>query len=131
MEPQPSGGRAGPRRPHAGRLGAAEELEAFFDFAEVSASDRALELAASRGRLAPRLALRCPRATAFDSAPAALQGARAEAAAGGAPFQGVAGHLAPLPFRAAAFDLVLCRNAIHHLRSPERAMSEAVRVLRP
>ena len=36
-----------------------------------------------------------------------------------------------LPFRDAAFDLVVCRNVLDHVESPPRVVAELARVLRP
>ncbi|MDI6858672.1 MAG: class I SAM-dependent methyltransferase [Dehalococcoidia bacterium] len=43
---------------------------------------------------------------------------------------GVRGDVTSLPFRDAAFDLVLSSHMIEHLREPERAFREMARVLR-
>jgi len=51
-----------------------------------------------------------------------------EAARAGGPY--VRGDLERLPFRTAAFDLLICRSTFHHLSDPERVMREMVRVVR-
>ena len=43
----------------------------------------------------------------------------------------VQGDTGRLPFRRAAFDAVVCRNALHHLADPAAALREMVGVLRP
>jgi SAM-dependent methyltransferase len=43
----------------------------------------------------------------------------------------IEGSAEELPFRDGSFDAVLSLNMLHHVMSPERAMSEMVRVLRP
>jgi SAM-dependent methyltransferase len=42
----------------------------------------------------------------------------------------VIGSLDALPFRAESFDVVLCTQVLEHVPEPERALAEAVRVLR-
>jgi SAM-dependent methyltransferase len=41
------------------------------------------------------------------------------------------GNAHALPFTAGSFDLVFCRNSLHHVADPEQAVSEMVRVCRP
>lgn len=42
-----------------------------------------------------------------------------------------AGRMQQLPYRAASFDVVLCLGALEYLQTPERAIAEFARVLRP
>ncbi len=43
----------------------------------------------------------------------------------------VSGLAYPLPFAAESFDSVLCTQTLEHVQSPERAVAEIARVLRP
>jgi len=52
-----------------------------------------------------------------------------EAASRGGRF--VQGDTVRLPFKEAAFDVVVCRNSLHHVLDPAAAMREMTRVVRP
>lgn len=91
---------------------------------------RVLDLGCGGGRNLAFLRERGHAAVGLDASPRLL----ALSAAKGLRGHVVRGDLVALPFRAAAFDGVLCVAVIHHLPSEEerlRSLREAVRVLRP
>lgn len=72
-----------------------------------------------------------PRYVAADLSPVMLARARAEAARRGTPIAFVRASAARLPFRDAAFDVVLSYNGLHCFPDPAGAVAEMARVLRP
>ncbi|MFL5304924.1 MAG: class I SAM-dependent methyltransferase [Polyangia bacterium] len=69
-----------------------------------------------------------PGATVAGIDPSTEMLRQAQGTAGGDLRQGVAEDL---PWDDAAFDVVLCINALHHFEEPEAAIKEAFRALRP
>jgi SAM-dependent methyltransferase len=71
-------------------------------------------------------------ATGLDATEAMLEEARRLAARQGlANVAWQRGDACALPFADAAFDIVSCRYAVHHMQAPARALAEMVRVARP
>ena len=96
------------------------------------ADDVSLDVACGPGTVVCAFARRVRRAEGLDATEAMLAEARRLAAAAGV--ENVAWHrgdIYALPFAAAAFDIVSCRFAFHHLEAPARAFAEMVRVCRP
>jgi ubiquinone/menaquinone biosynthesis C-methylase UbiE len=86
-----------------------------------------LDLGGGTGHLASLLAAELGRpVTVLDASPPMLR--RAARLTGVKP---VLGDAAQMPFGDAAFDAVIAYDAVHHFQRPERALAEAVRVLRP
>jgi SAM-dependent methyltransferase len=89
------------------------------------AGERVLDLACGPGIVLRALVETGAIAVGIDVTPAMLREARGTGALL------VAGDAASLPFADGAFDLVVSRNATHHLRDPGRVFRECARVLRP
>jgi SAM-dependent methyltransferase len=101
---------------------------------------RVLDLASGAGEPALSLARRLGRdgglVVATDLVPAMLAGLRErtaedETAAGAARIAPAAADMESLPFAPASFDAVTCRFGLMFCPSPEQALAEARRVLRP
>ena len=90
------------------------------------AGARALDVGCGDGGLLRWLAARGADALGLDPDPAQI--ARATAAVGSLTL--VRAEAERLPFRPAAFDLVLFFNSLHHVPAPARGLAEAARVLR-
>ncbi|MCG8376223.1 MAG: class I SAM-dependent methyltransferase [Chlorobiales bacterium] len=103
--------------------------------AGIRAGQHVLDLASGAGEPAMSIAeLVGPdgSVTATDLVPEMLAGARrrvAEAGIGNVAFE--IADMEALPFTDASFDVVTCRFGLMFLPEPEKAMSEAFRVLRP
>jgi len=96
------------------------------------ADDITLDVACGPGTVVIAFARRVRRAEGVDATEAMLAEARRLAAAAGVENVGWhRGDVYALPFAAAAFDIVSCRFAFHHLEAPEAAFAEMVRVCRP
>jgi SAM-dependent methyltransferase len=87
--------------------------------------ERALDVACGPGIVLKALAGSGALAVGIDVTPAMLREARDS---GGAL---VAGDAATLPFADGVFDLVVSRNATHHIPRPGPVFAECARVLRP
>ncbi|MDJ0786247.1 MAG: class I SAM-dependent methyltransferase [Myxococcota bacterium] len=92
-----------------------------------AASGRVLEWACGPGLLAERLAPGARQYVGVDVTRAMLD----LAAERGAPARFLQTDVETLPFPDASFDAAISRLAVHHLESPERALAEMARVLRP
>lgn len=92
---------------------------------------RVLDVAAAEASHACAMSARGAYAVALDPSPAMLGRARARMAACGASVALVRGIAETLPFRAGAFDRVLCHGAIDHVAEPDLAVREMTRVLAP
>lgn len=93
--------------------------------------DVSLDVACGPGSVVAAFARRVRRAEGLDATEAMLNEARKLSLREG--LRNVAWHLGDLyalPFPAAAFDIVSCRYAFHHLLEPARALAEMVRVCR-
>lgn len=93
--------------------------------------DETLDVACGPGSVVVAFAKYARHATGVDATGAMLEQAEALAAA-----QGISnviwrqGDVYELPFADAAFDIVTCRFAFHHLQDPQAAFREMVRVCR-
>jgi ubiquinone/menaquinone biosynthesis C-methylase UbiE len=107
-------------------------LDLLVEAAGPRVDDVSLDVACGPGTVVCAFARRVRRAEGLDATEAMLAEARRLAAAAGV--ENVAWHrgdVYALPFAAAAFDIVSCRFAFHHLEAPEEAFAEMVRVCRP
>lgn len=88
---------------------------------------RVLEVGCGTGRWLAALSASGVAAYGLDPS----RGMLAQAQARGAPLHLTRGRGEQLPFPTAAFDLVYCVNAIHHMRGQREFVQEARRLLRP
>lgn len=113
-------------------LHAKAALDLLVEAARPRPADVTLDVACGPGSVVLAFARRVAHAAGLDATAAMLEEARK--AAGRAGVANVAWHLGDacaLPFADAAFDIVSCRFAFHHLEEPARALAEMVRVARP
>lgn len=103
-----------------------ERLRRLLDFAGIRAGERALDLACGPGIVTAALVGEGLRAVGIDLTLAMLH----EATTGARSGLYLQGDATRLPFREATFDLVVCRNVLHHSMAPDRITAEAARVLR-
>jgi len=95
---------------------------------------RALDLGAGRGISSYALARDGWRVSALEPDPSALVGAgaiRALAQESGLPIEVVSEYSEKLPFPDNSFDLVNCRQVLHHARDLPQTCREIFRVLKP
>jgi ubiquinone/menaquinone biosynthesis C-methylase UbiE len=107
-------------------------LDLLVDAAVPRPSDVSLDVACGPGSVVVTFAARVRQAAGLDATAAMLEEARKLATAKG--LGNVAWHQGDayaLPFADAAFDIVSCRYAFHHMQEPARALAEMVRVCRP
>jgi SAM-dependent methyltransferase len=117
----------------AERFAASEEWQATRALLPQSGG-RALDLGAGQGVSAFALARTGFEVTALEPDPSNLVGCGAIAQLArhvSSPIDAVRGVAEALPFADAAFDLVFCRQALHHARDLRAFCREAARVLRP
>ena len=92
----------------------------------------ALDVACGPGTFTLPLAARTRRTWGLDFTGAMLAQARAGAKRWGRRNTGfLRGSVYELPFRAAAFDAVICGYCFHHFQQPDRALAEIARVTKP
>jgi ubiquinone/menaquinone biosynthesis C-methylase UbiE len=106
-------------------------LDLLVKAARPGAGDVSLDIACGPGSVVAAFARHVRRAEGLDATEAMLTEARKLTLREG--LGNVAWHLGDvcaLPFPAAAFDIVSCRYAFHHLLEPARALAEMVRVCR-
>ena len=106
-------------------------LELLVEAAEPRPGDLALDVACGPGTVVTAFAAHVRRAVGLDATAAMLQQARdlaAKHAVTNAEWH--RGDVYRLPFARAAFDIVSCRFAFHHLEDPARAFAEMARVCR-
>ena len=84
-----------------------------------------LDVGGGTGYLASCVADRYVRTVVADLSPGMLSVARSR------NLETVEASATELPFKEAEFDVVLCTDALHHIKQIERAVSEMCRVLKP
>jgi ubiquinone/menaquinone biosynthesis C-methylase UbiE len=104
-----------------------EFADALLDAARVERGVALLDLCCGPGLLAGAAAARGAVASGLDFSPAML----AEARAAHPDLKFVEGDAEALPFPDASFDAVVSSFGVHHVPRPERALAEALRMLRP
>jgi len=102
-------------------------MEPLLDATDVRAESRVLEVCCGLGYGAGAALARGARAVGVDFAPAMVEAARGRYPA--AVFR--QGDAEALDFDTGVFDAVICAFGINHLQHPEKAIAEALRVLRP
>ena len=108
----------------------AADADRLADMAGPKATDRLLDAACGPGTYALRFAPRVRAAICLDYTPAMLAKARSTAAGAGITNTAFSrGDVTAIPFRGAAFEIVTCGFAIHHLAKPADAVREFARVL--
>ncbi len=124
---------------HAGWQGAArryddafgsltrQAIDPLLDAAQVRAGARVLDVASGPGYAAAAAAQRGARVTALDFSVAMVEMARSQ----NPEIEFREGDAGALPFADGSFDAVVMNFGMLHLAQPERAVSEALRVLRP
>jgi ubiquinone/menaquinone biosynthesis C-methylase UbiE len=107
-------------------------LSLLVDAAAPGPGNETLDVACGPGTVVAAFAPRVRRAVGLDATEAMLEQARQLARARGlANVEWYLGDVYRLPFGEAAFDVVSCRLAFHHLERPQDALGEMVRVCRP
>ena len=101
-------------------------LRRLLDFISPRPGESALDVACGPGIVTTALRQQGVRAVGVDLTIEMI--AEARVADGGSY---VRGDGTCLPFRDGSFDVVLARNALHHLSEPARAVSEMARIVRP
>jgi ubiquinone/menaquinone biosynthesis C-methylase UbiE len=107
-------------------------LDLLVNAAAPKPTDVSLDVACGPGSVVMTFARRLRHATGLDATEAMLEEARKLAAAesvGNVAWR--RGDAYALPFADAAFDVVSCRYAFHHMQEPARALAEMIRVCRP
>jgi ubiquinone biosynthesis O-methyltransferase len=92
---------------------------------------RILDIGCGGGLLAERFSRTGARVTGIDPSAPSLQAAREHARAADLDIDYRQGLAEELPFDDASFDLVYCCDTLEHVTSTDRAVAEAVRVLKP
>jgi SAM-dependent methyltransferase len=110
------------------RLGSPKLLERVVEFARDRGVRRALDLGAGCGELVARLRAEGVPAAGLDLCGALLERARKQAGPDAGLLRGDAERL---PVASGQLDLVTCLLVAHYLERPQRALSEAARILRP
>lgn len=110
------------------RLGSAKLLDRVAEFARDRGVRRALDLGAGCGELVARLQAEGIPMAGLDLCGSLLERAREQVGPDAGLLQG---NAECLPVASGRLDLVTCLLVAHYLDHPERALSEAARVLRP
>lgn len=110
---------------------AGADLETVLSWAAVRPESRALDVATGGGHVALGLARRGARVTMLDAVPEMLDAAGGLLWSEGYRAERVVGDACDMPFADGEFEVVTCRIAAHHFRSPEAFFREAARVLAP
>jgi ubiquinone/menaquinone biosynthesis C-methylase UbiE len=107
-------------------------LSLLVDAATPGPTDETLDVACGPGTVVAAFAPRVRRAVGLDATEAMLEQARELARTRGLTnVEWHRGDVYRLPFGEAAFDVVSCRYAFHHLEAPQEALAEMIRVCRP
>lgn len=109
-----------------------ERIARLVDAADVNSSDCVLEVATGPGHVAFGFADHCEAVVGVDLTRAPLKIARqAQRERGPGNVDFVRGDAEDLPFPPDAFDVVVCRLALHHVEHPGRVVREMARVCQP
>lgn len=93
------------------------------EYAQISPSDRVLEIGCESGRLCAALP-RCARIVACDISPRALEDAQRLLAAKSQKAEFIlADAVRPLPFQRGEFNVIICSEMLEHVTAPETVIS--------
>ncbi|BDG60230.1 class I SAM-dependent methyltransferase [Caldinitratiruptor microaerophilus] len=107
------------------------EKEIVLDLAAPSSGETAVDLGCGTGQYALALAARGLRVTGVDISARMLDRARARAEETGLAVRWVEADVREVPLPSAAFDLATMVTVLEFVPEPERAVAEALRLLRP
>jgi ubiquinone/menaquinone biosynthesis C-methylase UbiE len=109
-----------------------ERITRLVDATGVEPDDRVLEVATGPGHIAFSFADHCDEVVGVDLTTAPLEIAQeTKRDRGSNNIHFVKGDAESLPCPMNAFDVVVCRLALHHVEHPEHVVQEMVRVCRP
>jgi SAM-dependent methyltransferase len=120
-------GKYGPGGPLSGRMALLSAAVG----RHAKAGDRILDLGCGTGELSRRLAAGGLQVTGCDISPNMLARATARDGAGGHAWVRLAPDWRSLPFKPAAFDLVVAASVLEYVNDPGTVLRECGRVLRP
>lgn len=107
------------------------EKEIVLDLAAPCPGETAVDLGCGTGQYALALAARGLRVTGVDISARMLDRARARAAETGLSVRWIEADVRAVPLPSAAFDLATMVTVLEFVPEPERAVAEALRLLRP
>jgi len=119
------------RATRLGKVTEALERKAVLDLAGSVDGLDVLDVGCGDGAYAVPLALRGAHVTGLDASLSSLRAAARRAQDSAAPVALVAGDALTLPFDSEAFDLAIVVTALCFVPSPQQALTEFARVLRP
>jgi ubiquinone/menaquinone biosynthesis C-methylase UbiE len=109
-----------------------DAMQILIKLSEVCRKDEMLDVACGPGLVACEFARHAGQVTGIDITPAMIE--QAEKRQREQNLQNIrwaVGDAVPLPYADNSFSLVITRYSFHHLLSPEKALSEMIRVCRP
>ena len=109
-----------------------DAMQILIKLSEVCQNDTVLDVACGPGMVACEFARHAGHVTGIDITPAMIE--QAEKRQRELKLENLTwtvGDAVPLPYADNSFSLVITRYSFHHLLSPEKALSEMIRVCRP
>ena len=109
-----------------------DAMQILVDLAEVRSNDNVLDVACGPGMVACEFARHAGHVTGIDITPAMIEQAKKRQQELNLDnLAWAVGNAVPLSYPDSAFSLVITRYSFHHLLSPEKALSEMIRVCKP
>ena len=108
-----------------------ERNELLMQLARARPGARALDLGCGTGIMLDKLGERFDGVAGLDISQEMLEGYDLSDLRPGLSVSLLRGDMAALPFREAAFDVVVCRSALHHMDDEAGVLAEIARVLKP
>lgn len=109
-----------------------DAMQVLVEMAQVRGDDTVLDVACGPGLVACEFAPRVKHVTGLDVTPAMIEQAiKLQKERKIANMTWDVGEAVPLPYPDNAFSLVITRYSFHHLLSPEKALSDMIRVCQP